>query len=135
MNAAIPFAILLYSCVMGGIAVWYLWKSPDERQSRESFYYNYGAFFFYGILSAIGIAVLVAMYQSGALTNFLTRTAVGGGLSDFIGWMPAYLAARVLTSDTLKPKSDALSGVAAYAGSDAVARKSRRQVGHGRYHT
>ena len=55
MNAAIPFAILLYSCVMGGIAVWYLWKSPDERQSRQSFYYNYGAFFFYSILSAIGI--------------------------------------------------------------------------------
>jgi hypothetical protein len=142
MNAAIPFAILLYSCVMGGIAVWYLWKSPDERQSRQSFYYNYGAFFFYAILSAIGIVVLVSMYQSGALTNFLTRTAVGGGLSDFIGWIPAYLLAPFMASAALKrdQKNGLLPGVgAAYAASgsvsDVAARKSRRQVGHGRYHT
>jgi len=135
MNAAIPYAVLLYSCVMGGAAVWSLWKTPDERQGRESFLYNYGAFFFYVILGLIGVAVLFSMYQSGALTTIATRTAIGVGLGGFLGPMGAYIFAKGATPLAVGTARSTgyLPDLATTAA--VAARKSRRQIGHGRYNT
>ena len=131
MNATIPYAVLLYSCVMGGAAVWSLWKTPDERQGRESFLYNYGAFFFYAILGLIGVAVLFSMYQSGTLTTVATRTAIGVGLGGFLGPMGAYIFAKGATPLVV----DTTRRAGILPDLTPAARKSRRQIGHGRYNT
>ena len=153
MNAAIPYVVLAFSVITGGMASASLVQSSEERWARQSFFYKYGTFFFYAILSVIGIFVLMGMYQSGSLTGIVVTTAAGGGLSvlfgqDFaalgrgVGPIAVDQARRAGYLEKLSKEEGSTAGFAAAAGAagsavvgSAASRKYRRQVGHGRYHT
>jgi len=125
---AAPYVAFAFSVGMGGMAAASLVKSPEERHDRESFLYNYGAFIGYAVLSVIGLLVLLHLYQSGALGGMVTKSLLGVGFSDLGGPYAGYLAAQATTEPLLKTMRNGLFG-------PPVAPNSRRQVGHGRYHT
>jgi len=131
MIAAVPYVAFAFSVVMGGLAAASLVKSPEERWYRESYLYQYGAFIGYSILAAIGLLALAYMYHSGILVSLLTRTVVGGGIADIIGSGSAgYLGAEALVPHALNYARGGTPGA-----TQGTTQKSRRQVGHGRYHT
>jgi hypothetical protein len=154
MNAAIPYVVLAFSVITGGMAAASLVQSSEERWVRQSLFYTYGTFLFYAILSVIGIFVLIGMYQSGSLTGIVVTTAAGGGLSVLFGQDFAALGRGVgpiavnqarkagYLGELSKEEGAATAGFAAAAAAagsavagSAASRKYRRQVGHGRYHT
>ena len=127
MNDTIPYIVLAFSVIMGGMACVSLVKSPEERWRRQGFIYKYGSFLFYAILAIIGIFILVILYQRGSLTSFALTTASGGGFGVLFGGGAA-AAARV--AGPLAAYEARSLGVL-----PPIEQKPRRQVGHGRYNT
>jgi len=134
MNATIPYVVLAFVVLMGGMACVSLVQSSEERWRREGFFYKYGAFFFYAILAVIGIFVLMGMYQSGSLTGLVAVTTAGGGLSTLFGSEAAALS-RIIAPLAVGEARE--GGFLEKLPTPAAAnqQKYRRQVGHGRYHT
>lgn len=132
MNAAIPYVILAFVVIMGGMASASLVQSSEERWMRKGFFYKYGAFLFYAILAIIGIFVLIRMYQSGSLAGLVIGTVTGNGLSAAGGKFLAPLA-KVITP--LAVDGARKAGYLGELPTAAPEHKYRRQVGHGRYHT
>lgn len=132
MNAAIPYVVLAFTVITGGLAFASLVRSSEERWKRQSFFYNYGTFFFYAILAVIGVFVLTGMYHSGALTGFVVATAAGGGASALWGRGSAVLP-KILSPLAVAGARE--EGWLEKLPATVPEQKYRRQVGHGRYHT
>ena len=132
MNAVIPYVVLAFTVIMGGLACASLVQSSEERWNRQSFFYKYGTFLFYSILAVIGVFVLIGMYYSGGLPGFVLAVASGGGASALWGSGTAVLP-RILTPFAVEEAR--AEGLLEKLPAAAPEQKYRRQVGHGRYHT
>ena len=142
MTNALPYVVFAFAVAMGGMAAYSMLKSPEERWYRESFLYNYGIVFAYGILSIIGLLIMYQMYVSGVLVNMTAVTVLDPGFKDFLGPYVGYVGARIAAKHVTEHVRD--SGILPQFGGPpteapqeqpSAQKQYRRQIGHGRYHT
>jgi hypothetical protein len=141
MDSAFLYGGFAFSVLMGGVAVASLIKSPEERWDRKSFWYNYGAFIFYAIIAAIGFFIVIQMYHSGKLAQYVAQGAVASGLGgvglgafSYLGALATPFAVRQAREEGVLPSlsPDPQGSASQQSGGS---QKSRRKVGHGRYNT
>lgn len=129
----VPYLLCAFTIAMMGFAAWSLVKSPEERWNRESFLYNYGAFFAYAILAFIGILAYVEYYRTNAILKAGVAAALSGPVAA-MGLGPLYSAfawgVPQQAIQTLEKQQQQQQQQ-----EDAMRRKPRRQIGYGRYHT
>ena len=74
----IKYLLCGFTILMIGFAAWSLINSPEERWNRESFFYNYGAFFAYAILAVLGILASIEYYRTNAFFRLGAHSFLGG---------------------------------------------------------